>query len=127
MTSPARPPATLLIVEDDDGAREAYRWAFEQEGFGVVCAEDGEVGLQRLAELGATVSLAIVDVMMPRQGGLAFLKHKATMPEVAAVPVIVLSAVADRVPLPETPDVRDVLVKPVEVAALIARIREIVG
>jgi CheY-like chemotaxis protein len=72
----ARPPATpdrasklVLLVEDHRELRRIYRYALEQEGFGVVEAGDGEDALSLVEQYGSLLGAVVTDVVMPRVGG----------------------------------------------------------
>ena len=68
------PPATLLLVEDEDGVRELiYEW-LSGHGYAVHAAEDGHRALQ-LAEGLDQLDLLIADVVMPTMGGPALAKR----------------------------------------------------
>jgi CheY-like chemotaxis protein len=60
--------ASVLVVDDDEMIREVIRRALERGGHEVVEAAEGSEGLRKLKE--RTVDLMIVDVMMPKKGGI---------------------------------------------------------
>ena len=97
--------AHVLVVEDDRDTREVVKLILELEGFGVSEARDGLEALQRLYNLrteDSTERCAIVlDVMMPRCSGYEFRRRQLNDPLIADIPVIVVSAVADRAPFDE--------------------------
>ncbi len=57
----------ILIVDDEPGLRDLVRINLEHEGFAVVQAENGSLGLQAVREEHQT--LVIMDVMMPEMDG----------------------------------------------------------
>ena len=59
----------VLVVDDDRGIRELLRVVLEMEGFDVATACDGEQALAVLAASDEGV-VVLMDVMMPRLGGL---------------------------------------------------------
>lgn len=63
----------VLIVEDDDILRDIYSVKFELEGFAVTAAEDGIAGLEQAAL--QQPDLIILDMLMPRLGGMEFLRR----------------------------------------------------
>jgi CheY-like chemotaxis protein len=113
----------ILVVDDDDEVRSSLRLVLEDHGWTVALADDGEAALVALREDPGGVAAVLVDLMMPRLGGVGFLKRKALEPALAALPVVVLSAIPDLTPIPDTPDVRAVLRKPVSTAALLDAVR----
>jgi CheY-like chemotaxis protein len=62
----------VLLVEDDEILREIYSMKFQLEGIEFDTAENGQIGLQKLADFQPHVVL--LDMMMPVMGGLDFLK-----------------------------------------------------
>jgi CheY-like chemotaxis protein len=59
----------VLVVDDDTGIRELLRVVLELEGFDVATARDGQEALDLLAASPEGV-VVLMDVMMPRLGGL---------------------------------------------------------
>jgi len=78
----------VLIVEDDDSMATALRDGFEYEGYQVVVARDGAVGLKQAIE--APPDLLVLDVMLPKLSGLDVLKEIRA--KGSGVPVIMLTA-----------------------------------
>ena len=73
---PAPPQAgaggeTILLVEDEDALRRAGQRILEKLGYTVICAPNGERGLEILEEKGDSIDLVITDMVMPRVGGRA--------------------------------------------------------
>jgi len=94
--SPAVPPAgtIALVVESDVKSADLIRVQLEAEGFHVLHADSGATAL-RLAREHA-VSLVTVELMLPDMDGWELLTQLKAMPELARVPVVVVSIVADR-------------------------------
>ena len=111
-------PKTVLIVEDDADCREELEIALSRAGYGVVTAADGREALQRLRTTFPRPSLILLDWMMPGMDGMTFLSHQASDPRYAAIPVVVVSAVASMARIP-TLCVAAVVGKPVRARTLI--------
>jgi DNA-binding response OmpR family regulator len=113
--------ATVLLIEDEPGIVDFVCRGLEAEGFAVAAATDGLQG-ERLA-LGGGFDAIVLDLMLPRRGGLEVLASvRRALP---SVPVIVLSArgeIGDRVEGLDAGAV-DYLVKPFSMAELVARVR----
>lgn len=60
--------ARILVVDDEMGIREGCKRALSAEGCLVDCAEDGNLGFQKVKE--NHYDLILVDLMMPGIGGL---------------------------------------------------------
>ncbi|WP_417514636.1 response regulator [Minwuia sp.] len=65
--------ARILIAEDVPEMREAMELVLTAEGHAVTLAEDGAVASARLSE--GTFDIAVLDIWMPRKGGLALMKE----------------------------------------------------
>jgi two-component system response regulator MprA len=111
----------ILVVDDDRAVRESLRRSLEFNGYDVQLASDGAEALARVAS--AQPDAVVIDVMMPRLGGL-----EATRALRAAgndIPILVLTArdsVAHRVDgLDAGAD--DYLTKPFALEELLARLR----
>jgi two-component system, OmpR family, response regulator len=63
----------VLIVDDNHFFREVMTNEFNEAGFDVLTAEDGEEGLQKFARMHPDV--VIVDKIMPKMGGTRFMKR----------------------------------------------------
>jgi hypothetical protein len=61
---------TLLLAEDHEGLREIARVALERRGYHVLVAADGEEAARIFREHSGEIALAILDIVMPRLGGL---------------------------------------------------------
>jgi DNA-binding response OmpR family regulator len=111
----------VLVIEDEPGIVDFVRRGLDAEGFAVETATDGVAG-ERLA-LGGSFDAIVLDLMLPRRGGLEVLR--SVRQAIPNVPVIVLSArgeIEDRVAGLEAGAV-DYLVKPFSMAELVARVR----
>jgi PAS domain S-box-containing protein len=66
---------TILIAEDEPALRNLTRILLENAGYTVLLAADGQEAIDILTEDHGKVDLAILDVMMPKLGGVAVYKH----------------------------------------------------
>lgn len=81
----------ILIVEDDEGIREALRLTLELEGYEVITAANGELGLEALSTL-QKPCLILLDLMMPVMDGWAFAEALGKNMALAAIPFVIVSA-----------------------------------
>jgi two-component system response regulator MtrA len=112
--------ATILVVEDDASLREVTRLGLQRDGFTVLTAGDGREGLGLFRS--RHPDLVLLDVMLPGLDGLEVCR--AIRAE-SAVPVVMLTARSDTVDvvvgLESGAD--DYVVKPFDMAELVARVR----
>jgi DNA-binding response OmpR family regulator len=86
----------VLIIEDDHETRVSIRGVLEEEGFTVFSATNGAQGYALLQQLRGPV-VVVLDQNMPLSSGEEFLHLKRKDKHLANVPVIVISAVGNRV------------------------------
>jgi len=84
----------LLIIEDDPDLRDALSELLSGEGYAVATAAEGEEGLERLHG-SPRPSLVLLDLMLPNMDGFEFRVRQLGDPEVADIPVVVLSGGGD--------------------------------
>ena len=84
--------AAVLLVEDDADTREVVLMLLEDEGYSVVCAGDGQEAIAYLASCDELPCLVLLDLQMPRVGGVAVLRWMSGHPKPVGVPVAVISA-----------------------------------
>jgi CheY-like chemotaxis protein len=76
--------ATVLVVDDDDMIRDVIRSALERSGHEVLEAAEGSEALRKLKEGG--VEVMIVDIMMPKKGGIETLMElRRSAPKVKSI------------------------------------------
>ncbi|QDG51265.1 response regulator [Persicimonas caeni] len=80
----------VLLVEDDEPTRSLIGRVLAKEGWQIVEAENGQVGLEKLAE--SDPDLVLLDLMMPKMDGFEFLRHFREDDAYADVPVVVVTA-----------------------------------
>jgi CheY-like chemotaxis protein len=78
----------VLVVEDSRLIHKMYEVMLRP--CMLIAAHDGREGLARLAE-NQDVDVIILDINMPHMTGLEFLAQVKAKPELAAVPVIIVS------------------------------------
>ncbi|KAF0208100.1 MAG: adenylate [Actinobacteria bacterium] len=79
----------ILVVEDTELLRRIYHDKLVQEGYQVLTAGDG---LEALAVLRAhPMDLVLLDLIMPRMGGLDVLENMKADPRTSSIPVVILT------------------------------------
>jgi two-component system chemotaxis response regulator CheY len=84
----------VLVLDDSETVRKQVAMALEGAGYGVIEAKDGVEGLGEL-ESNSGIAMVILDVNMPRMGGLEMLERMRAVPALAEIPVLVLTTEAD--------------------------------
>jgi DNA-binding response OmpR family regulator len=111
---------TVLLVEDDLDVRDPLQDYLEAKGFDVVPAGTGKQALDFLLTEGATPpDIVILDLMMPLVNGWQVLEQMRGHPQLARIPVVVLTAVNSDKPT----GAAAVVCKPFEPDALVATMR----
>jgi len=79
----------VLIVEDTDLLRRMYHDRLVQDGYEVLDAADGLAALSVLRD--QPVDLILLDLIMPRMGGLQVLEAVKADPRTKDIPVVILT------------------------------------
>ena len=108
---------SVLVIDDESAVRDLMQRFLTREGFRVTTAAGGEEGLRLAREL--LPDAITLDVIMPGMDGWAVLSALKADPELAAIPVIMLTIVDDR-NMGYTLGAADYLTKPVDRDRLMA-------
>ncbi|MEU3219695.1 two-component system response regulator CseB [Streptomyces sp. NPDC006971] len=118
----ATPPTsvTILLVEDDEVIRRSVAMALERYGYHVTVAGDGLTGLELFRE--AHHDLLLLDVMLPGLDGIGLCRR---IRETSMDPILMMSARGDALDVVSGLEAGadDYVIKPVDTAVLVARIR----
>jgi DNA-binding response OmpR family regulator len=85
----------LLIVEDDQDIRESLVEFLQDNGYRVDAARDGREALDHLRHAQERPGLIVLDLMMPVMDGQQFRAEQLRNPELAQIPVLLISAYRD--------------------------------
>lgn len=91
----AAPGRRALIVEDDPSLLAALTYGLRRRGYDVRAASDGPTGMAEIARLGATLTVVLLDRMLPGQDGFALLAALRADPALARVAVVMTTAFDD--------------------------------
>jgi two-component system, chemotaxis family, chemotaxis protein CheY len=120
--SAAAEPGLILLIEDDFMLRGSLAAVLQSEGYKVECAANALDALRRL-ERAPKPSLILLDLMLPYMDGLEFRALQRAAPEIADIPVIVITAVGVRPEVAAELDLRQSFFKPLERTRLLEAIR----
>jgi len=116
-------PFEVLVVEDDDDVREALVLLLGSEGVNTVGATDGRDAIDRIKS-GFRPSLILLDLMMPVMDGERFLRTRIADPELASIPVVVVSAMQRIRVDPVELRVDEMIAKPVNPSRVLDAVRQ---
>jgi diguanylate cyclase (GGDEF)-like protein/PAS domain S-box-containing protein len=118
-----RPKECVLVVDDNETNRKALSRRLVRSGFEVELAESGVEALRKTGE--RSYDLVLLDEMMPGMSGSDVLKELRSRHSQIALPVIMVTAIADSGRLAEALDLgaNDYITKPVDFTVALARIR----
>ncbi len=86
--------STILIVDDEYSGRETLQSILEGEGYNLIMAENGPQAIAQAKSILPDVIL--LDVMMPGMTGFEVCEKIRNDPQVAEIPIIILTALDDR-------------------------------
>jgi CheY-like chemotaxis protein len=86
---------TILLVDDDAGIRQLLTVFLTHKGYDAVGVANGLEALNYLQRSDPLPQLILLDLMMPVMDGAAFREVQRQDPQLAQIPVVVMSAAAD--------------------------------
>lgn len=115
----------VLIVDDSETVRTQVGRALLDAGFEVVEAGDGMEGLQRAQQ--GEFALVLLDINMPRMGGLELLDHLKQKEQTKNIPVLVLTTEVQETMIDRAKKAGAAgwIVKPVKMDLLVAAVTKV--
>lgn len=111
----------ILLVDDDQGVREALAQALSSEHFRVVRAADGQEALERFFE--GYVDLVLLDLNLPAKSGWDTLER--IMAVNPYLPIIIITARPDQYELAATAGATAIMEKPLDLPLLLRLIDDL--
>ena len=114
---------TVAVVEDDLDIREVVRMVLEASGYSVLEASEGAEALSVVR--GRRPCVILLDLMMPGMDGFQFREAQLQDPEIAGIPVVIVSGAGG---IPEKAarlGAAGYLVKPTDVQRMLAVVGEL--
>jgi DNA-binding response OmpR family regulator len=119
-------PKKILIVEDEEAVRELEKFILEAHGYEVMEARDGLEGLAKVEF--RKPDLILLDLMMPDVSGGRMFDEMREHPATAGIPIVVVTGKPDAHQIYDDQiGPEDVIMKPFEAEALLARIEHHIG
>ncbi len=103
--------STILVVDDDPAVHDLMQRFLSQEGYRIIAALDGKEGVKVAKE--QLPDAILLDIHMPRMDGWEVLSYLKADPELAAIPVVIVTIEDDQV-LGTALGAVDYLLKPVD-------------
>jgi len=112
----------ILVIEDDPGSLRLMVYTLEHQGYQVLTAINGLVGIKKAQS--EEPDLIVLDIMLPGMDGFEVCHHLRAEPGTAQLPVLMLSGKAQEVD--EATGLKvgadDYLIKPVVPSKIISRV-----
>ena len=124
----------ILIVDDEPSVVAYLETLFQDNGYETVSALDGQTAFAKLTS--ERPDLVTLDIAMPETSGIRVYRHLREDPELAKIPVIIVTAVTGEAGDPEpfkrfistrkqVPPPEGFITKPIEREELLARVNEL--
>lgn len=115
----------ILVVEDEENIRQLLRYNLEKEGFQILEANDGLLGIK--IALIEKPELVILDLMLPGADGLEVCRTLKKNMGTAAIPIIMLTAKAEEIDkvIGLELGADDYMTKPFSPRELVARVKAV--
>src|SRR6187549_330598 len=119
----APPPATVLIVDDEELNRDGLARRLQRHDYEVVAAAGGREAIELLG--GRRFDLVLLDIMMPGMNGLEVLKFLRRVDSLIDLPIIMVTAKGESEDMVEAFELgaNDYVTKPLDFPVVLARIR----
>jgi CheY-like chemotaxis protein len=105
----------ILVVDDDPDIRDSLREVLEDEGYPVSCVSNGREALDYLKSKQPRPCVILLDLMMPVMDGWQFRREQKQDPEIADIPLVVITATGKR---PVLIDAAELVMKPLDLNRL---------
>ena len=79
----------ILIIEDEEIMVDLLQKKLTKEGYVVSVARDGEEGIKAIKN--QRPDIVLLDIIMPKMGGLEVMEEKRKDPDIKDIPVIIIS------------------------------------
>ena len=127
---------TVIAVDDEVEAREFISTVLEEHGYKPILAKNGEEAMAIIRK--KKPDLVIMDILMPKQGGIKMYRELKSSESLKNVPVVVYSGIPRRTLLraqealtestgESVPEPNVHIEKPVTPARLVSVVKELLG
>jgi CheY-like chemotaxis protein len=117
------PHKLVLVVDDDPDVRESLQHVLGIHGHPVATAADGAEAMELLRRLRRRPCVILLDLMMPGMNGFEMRAELEADPDLAQIPVVVITGAGVLVEERASSLPNEVLRKPFELKALLSTVR----
>ena len=89
-----KPPARILLVDDDADFVASTKMILESENYEVIVADNGDEGLRKARE--EKPDLIFLDIIMPVEDGFTAAEQISKDPQLANIPVLMLTSFSQK-------------------------------
>lgn len=114
----------VLIVEDEKNIQEILKLGLEMEGFQVITADNGKMGMDILSSTSPLPCVILLDLMMPIMNGWEFADAISKESSLSTIPLILVTAYGDRA---KSIPSKAIVEKPVDFNVLIEAVNKCCG
>lgn len=86
---------TILVAEDEESVRSMIALVLRSRGYRTILCADGREAVKQI-EAGVHVDAVLMDIRMPRLGGIELVTYIRQQPEFGRLPVVAMSAYNDQ-------------------------------
>ena len=117
----------ILVIEDDPATLRLIDYSLRHEGYQVLMASNGLDGLRKVHN--EEPDLIILDVMLPGMDGFEICHHLRSEPDIAQLPILMLSAKAQEIDKDTGLKVGadDYLAKPADPSEIVRRVESLLA
>lgn len=125
MTARPTHPIQIMVIEDDELIRTILTTFLSIHGYRVTCAVNGAEALDMLRDGRDLPSLIFLDLAMPVMSGREFRAAQLDDPYLCDIPVVVVSAFSQTLPLGKADQIVTYLPKPLDYDLLLATVEQV--
>lgn len=112
----------IMLVDDDHDFQQLLEFDLKKHGYQVVCALNGEDGLDKAQK--ENPDLILLDVKMPKMDGYTFVRRLKKDAQTKDLPIIVLTSYEPMKDMFQLEGVQDYVVKSVNMESLLTKIEK---
>ncbi len=116
---------TILVVDDDESVRMLTKKVLETAGYKVLTAPDGQQGIEIFRQSGESISLVLIDLIMPQMRGDEAAKEMRKLKD--GIKILFLSGYSDLqlADMADGPGKAAIMMKPYKVTKLLQKVQEV--